>query len=133
MFHWFKKHNAEGLEKPDPTPIEVPLEKPLTLAQQIARFTKNTRIQQELKNAGMDTFDEADDFEVEEDAEINGIFGPTPYEMEFEGREMLPVQTRIDENRSGMVEEMPSERSKRAYERFKPKKQDKVPEQAQQA
>lgn len=132
MFHFFRKHTKDGLEKPDPTPSEIPLSRPLTLAEQIVRFTSNPSHTETLRNAGVETFDEADDLEVEDDEYV-----PSPYEEEFFGKETLPVQTRLDEQRSGMVEEMPLERSQRAQERLKPKKQpkfqDPVKEPAKQA
>lgn len=121
MFHWFKKHTADGLEKPDSTPIEVNLPKPLTLAEQIVRFTSNPQNAQYLQAQGMDTFDQADDLDVDEDED-----NKTPYEVDFNGTEM-PVQTRMDEIHGQMVEEMPVERQFRAYERLKPKKRVEEP------
>lgn len=119
MFKLFsKKHTKDGLEVPDPTPISVPLtSRPLTLAEQIARFTRDETRQHILMRSGMDTFDEADDFEIDSDE----VDKAAPYEVEFNGKELplAGVQTRLDEQRSGMVEEMPVERFERANERVR--------------
>lgn len=125
MFHWFKKHNADGCETPDDTPIEVPLTtKPLTLAEQIRRFTINSEVQARLQERRMDSFDEADDFEVEE---TDNDELKSPYEDQFHGS-AIPfqgLQARLDEQKSGMVEEMPMDRQERAQARLnaKPKAQ----------
>lgn len=128
MFHWWKKHTADGLEKPDPTPLEVDVTPPLTLQQQIARFTTNQAIQQELRERGLETFEEADDLEVDTDGEP-----VSPYEREFEGPESpLHVQTRMDEIKGGMVEDETFSRLDRARSALeKHKKQNAKPEAAQ--
>lgn len=122
MFHFFKKHTKDGRERPDPTPIELNMtERPLTLAEQIARFTSAGDLQKALQARGMDTFDEADDFDVGQELEEK----LSPYEEEFYGRErpLARVQTRQDEIKGGMTEEMPMDRFDRAKERFTKKKE----------
>lgn len=117
MSFFFRKHTTDGLETPDPTPIEVPagLHRPLTLAEQLARFTASSEAKEQLARLGADTFDEADDLDVDEE-------GPrSPYEKDFLGSEMPHVQTRLDEQRGGMVEELPEERAERAKGWFKQK------------
>lgn len=116
MFQWFRKHTKDGLERPDSTPIELPLglKRPLSLAEQIARFTSNAVIQEELKASGLETFDESNDFNTGDEDSME----PTPYEAEFNGKELLPVQTKFDEQRGGMVEEFPQERKARAKSWF---------------
>lgn len=121
MFHWFKKHTADGLEKPDTTPIEVPLrDRPLTIAEQLARFTTSEEFKERLRSAGMDTFDEADDFDTG-DLEVDDF--KSPYEEHFHGSAMglNDVQTRLDEIKGGMTEEMPIDRLDRAKERLRAK------------
>lgn len=117
MFHWLKKHNKEGLEVPDNTPIEVTLrDKPLTLAEQIQRFTMNSEVAQRLRERNIDTFEEADDFDVD-DPEINQ--NPSPYEDQFHGTAFKHLQTRLDEQKGGMVEEVPIDRIDRAKDRLR--------------
>lgn len=119
MFHWFKKHTKDGLERPDETPIEVTLrDRPLTLAEQLQRFVTSEEIRERLKNRGIDTFDEADDFDIGDPEDLK-----SPYEEHFIGSEMRinGLQARLDEQRSGMVEEMPLERQERAKSRLNAK------------
>lgn len=120
MFKWWRKHNQDGLEIPDTTPIEVTLrDKPLTIAEQLQRFSTNEEIRERLKNRGIDTFDEADDFDVPdmEDDERR-----SPYEAHF-GGSLNGLQARLDEQKAGMTEEMPIDRHDRAKEALRPKKQ----------
>lgn len=128
MFHWFKKHTKEGLEIPDDTPIEVSLrDRPLTIAEQLVRFTSNDEIKERLRTAGYDTFDEANDFDT---GDLDHEDMHSPYEEHFNGSVMplSHVQTRLDEQKAGMVEEMPIDRYDRAKEalRAKPKVEQKA-------
>lgn len=123
MFHWFKKHTKEGLEVPDNTPIEVALkDRPLTLAEQIRRFTTSQEVKDKLRQQQFDTFDEADDFDT---GDLEDDDFKSPFEDQFEGSEMGPgrVRARLDEQKAGMTEEMPIERLNRANERLSPKNQ----------
>lgn len=78
-----------GHEIPDSRPVALPtgFKKPESLHAQIQRLVR-THISREAQEQGMETFDEADDFDVDDD------FDPhTPYEMEFDpmlGREVSP-------------------------------------------
>lgn len=126
MFHWFRKHTKEGLETPDPTPIEITMRnKPLTIAEQLQRFATNEEIKERLRQRNVDTFDEADDFDIPgmEPDEFR-----TPYEDQFIGSTMRfnGIQARLDEQKAGMTEEMPIERVERAKEALRPKA--KVPQ-----
>lgn len=125
MFN-FLKHAPDGTERPDTRPLMVRLgfRKPLTLAEQIARFTQSPDWSEAMKARNIDTFDEADDFDIG-DPEPDGI--NTPYEAAFD---KIAPQTRLDEIRNGMVEDMPFERKTRAQERLNPKKteSEKAPE-----
>lgn len=72
-----------ALEYPDPTPCAMPLgcERPEPLADMIRRLVRNEWSAQAAE-AGEETFDEANDFEVDEDPDT-GLF--SPYEL-------LPLQ-----------------------------------------
>lgn len=107
MFHWFKKHRKDGSEVPDPTPIEIGLDqrRPLTLQEQIARFCRSEVLAEVAKKNGMDTFEEADDIEV--DFEEGDEF-MSPYEsrvQELKDDEQDFVQTRIDEMKANVVQD----------------------------
>lgn len=120
MFKWFKKHTDDGREVPDPTPISVPLiEKPLTLAQQIARFTTSEEVALLARRRGIDTFDEANDF----GAPVSDPLDKSPYEVGEMEEDDLGIQSRMDEVKHGVVEDMPQDRLERAKDRLRgPKK-----------
>lgn len=117
MFHWFKKHNSAGLEVPDSTPVSIPVvTKPLTLQEQIARFTSSQELALAAQNNGIDTFEEADDFEVGESDPVS------PYEYQKMDEEEPVVQTRMDEIRSGQVRPQDSDRVSKRFQELTRKK-----------
>lgn len=121
MFHWFKKHTITGEEIPDNTPIEITLrQKPFTLAERIQMLTKSEDLKQALKKNRMDTFEEADDFEIDDVDE----FGAEE-EAFIAGVPLDHIRTRLDEQKAFMTEEMPKERLEGAKARLsaKPKAQ----------
>lgn len=72
--------DERGHEIPDPNPVELPLgmKRPETLAEQVQRLVR-TSMSAHAAMHGMETFEEAEDLEVDED------FDPyTPYEVEFD-------------------------------------------------
>lgn len=52
-------------EKLDPTPMAVPVRKPLTLREEMQRFIRQ-EFSQQMEANGMPTFEEEDDFEIED-------------------------------------------------------------------
>lgn len=71
----------------DPTPMAIPVgyKQPETLADQIRRMVRSERLAQEVEAAGFETWEEADDFDVDDD------FDPTsPYEQNFDQDIPLP-------------------------------------------
>lgn len=82
----FDEHGREIL---DPTPLALPVgfKRPETLEAQIQRLIKG-RMSQAAAEAGYETFEDAEDFEIDEDDEPSA-----PYEMNFDpilGREISP-------------------------------------------
>lgn len=78
--------DKDGNEVLSKKPAAVPLgfEKPETLEQTIARLVNNRLIQKQLDEQGHETFEEANDFNVDDDFDPN-----SPWEEHFEGqREM---------------------------------------------
>lgn len=100
----------QGHEVPDPNPVAVPagFKRPETLAEQVRRLVRSERFNQEREEAGEETFDEADDFDVED-------FDPqTPYEVFFDPvleREVSPAE--FERNQAGYIK-----RYEKAHERF---------------
>lgn len=77
-----EKHlDKHGREIPDPVPVAPPLgyRRSPTLAEQIRSMVISEKLKQEALDAGMETFEEADDFDVGDD------YDPTsPYENDFD-------------------------------------------------
>lgn len=75
------KLGKRAVELPDPTPLAPPLgyveQVPIHL--QIRDMIRGERLRQAAEEAGAETFDEADDFELEDEEDYN-----TPYEAEYE-------------------------------------------------
>lgn len=80
-------------EYPDPTPVEMPLgfKRPPTLQEEIQRLIR-VQMSQAAQDSGMETFEEADDFEVDEDPDPL-----SPYEV----MEMEPEAITAQETLSG--------------------------------
>lgn len=70
-------------EKPDPVPIQPPVgyKKQPSLHEQIRDMIKSEQLARDLAAQGIETFDEADDFDIPDDP----IDPSTPYEADFEG------------------------------------------------
>lgn len=94
----YKRLNAFGHEVLDPTPIAVPagFKRPETLAEQVQRLVR-THISREAAESGYETFEESEDFDVDDD------FDPsTPYEEIFDpvlGRGVTPDEFIRNEQR----------------------------------
>lgn len=90
---WLKSRlTDDGLEKLDPTPVEVPLDydRPLSLEDRIARMMgQYHRQMQYLKDEELETPEEADDFDIDDDP----IDPVTPYEEHFMPRPDVNVNT----------------------------------------
>lgn len=102
------KYNELGQEIPDPTPVAMPLgyERPESLSDLVARMVR-VHISKQAHELGLETFEEADDFSMDEDDEVL----PSQYEMSGMEEER-PSPARIKEvkdaarrkNRSGTKE-----------------------------
>lgn len=116
-------YNDKGEEIPDsrPTEIAINFKAPPALSDRIDQLVRNSLIQQELHNAGMETFAEADDFDMED------LDPSSPYEESFD-----PMHTtaREQEIRAGFVEEIPREVIEKARELIaKSRKKPEAPKQ----
>lgn len=80
--------DKHGREVPDPRPVEWPanLKRPLTLQEEIQRFVR-VEMSQRAAEHGMESFEEADDFDVGDEDEWQ-----SPYEM-TEMQEETPPPT----------------------------------------
>lgn len=85
-----QKYDENGGEIMDPTPIAPPVgyKKSPSIAEQIRMMIRSEKLKQEAEAAGMETFEEADDFDVDDD------FDPrSPFEEVFEP---IPQPTQED-------------------------------------
>lgn len=91
-------YNGRGEELPDPTPVELPVdfERPVPLAEEIRRLVRSEAIQAELRSKEIETFDEANDFDIPDDP----IDPETPWQDEAGS-----VWTRESELAAGIVSE----------------------------
>lgn len=86
-----------GSERLDPKPVAIPagFKRPETLAEQVQRLVR-TQISREAREAGFETFEESEDFDVDDDA-----YEPsTPYETFFDpvlGRDLSADEFRRNE------------------------------------
>ncbi|AXQ65629.1 MAG: hypothetical protein [Microviridae sp.] len=99
--------NKRGQEVPDPTPVEIPagLRKPESMEDMIRRFVRveGTRV---AESQGMESFEEANDFELES-TELDEL--PTPYDVPEMVDELSPDGTHETlDGASGTVETEPA-------------------------
>lgn len=85
-------------ETPDPNPVRMPagFKRPETLEERIRRLVRSERFNQAMDESGMETFDEANDFDVEDDLPDPA----TPYEPFFDpalGTEVTPHQVMTEQ------------------------------------
>lgn len=75
------RYNERGHEILDPTPVEMPVrfQRPPTLQEQIKAFVKR-ELSEAAEAQGVETFEEADDFDIEDDP----IDPTTPWELNYE-------------------------------------------------
>lgn len=72
---------ARGQERPDPRPMEPPIgfKKQPSLHERIREMVRSEQLRLAAEKAGAETFEEADDFDIEDDLDIR-----SPYEIPWE-------------------------------------------------
>lgn len=95
-------YNAVGEEIPDskPTALNINFTRPRPLGERIRQLVHNELLARELNDREVETFDEADDFNVPDDPPDPA----TPFEESFDP---LHTTSREQEIRSGFVQERP--------------------------
>lgn len=112
-------HDERGHELPDPTPLAPPVgyNPQPSLAETIRRMVRSEKLAMEAEAAGMETFEEADDFDVGDD------YDPTsPYEEVFD-----PTPARELKKRKAEAEKKEKEEAEKKKEPLPPE-QKKVPD-----
>ncbi|UOF80224.1 hypothetical protein [Microviridae sp.] len=106
---------------PDPTPIELPIgyEAPESLAEMIARMIRAEDYRKMSEAAGVESFDEADDFEMEEDefksehemSQMQEEYYVPPVSEKMEGEEKPQApkdhEVNVDEGKKHAKDEAP--------------------------
>lgn len=93
-----QKHRDDGMEYPDPTPIEVPLgfRRPPSIHEEIRRFVRQEMSRQAQEQGG-ESFEEADDFEVDEDPDPLTQYELQPMQVERAIRREAPQEEKAPE------------------------------------
>ena len=83
-----RRYDEFGRFHPDPTPIAPPVgyQRSPTIAEQLRTMVRSEHIRMEAEAAGMDTFEEADDFDVGDDYDPR-----SPWEEQFYGEFDVPL------------------------------------------
>lgn len=125
----FRKPYDCGDEKLDPTPVAkaLGLSRPPTLEERIFLFLRTNEMANAANRSGLESFEEADDFDVEDPEDFVGFV--SPYEENFDHLSNLDsLKEQISENRDGKKKE---QRLKSLYEslkkKFEPKKEEVKP------
>lgn len=92
-------HKEEGKEVPDPLPLAVHEPKPLTLQEEIARMVG---YHLSLRDDGPETFEEADDFDIDDDSDIL-----SPYEFHDMQEDFEPEPDRARSEQSEREQKTP--------------------------
>lgn len=115
------KFDKLGREMPDDTPLELPagFKVPESLESMVARLVR-TRVSEMASREGMESFEEANDFEVDEDEELS----PSEVrEMKLEA--LKEEQLRLKEMEDAFASE---EKAAKLREKLERKKKKKAPE-----
>lgn len=95
------EYNKQGEEIPDDRPMSaaVGFKRPPSLAEMVKNLVRNEQIQRDFDTHGIETFDDADDFNVDDD------FDPSsPWEESFDPT-YPHIAARMQEVRSGVVQD----------------------------
>lgn len=93
--------NEKGQEVPDPTPVEVPLrfrEKYVSLHEKIAAYVRSEQFKLKAEAEGLETEDEANDFDVEEEETGDLPYSPAEAammvaeELDLRKKELLDME-----------------------------------------
>lgn len=134
LFRADGRHDENGYEHLDPTPVKLPIDfqRPLSLEQRIAQMLRSQELARAMAAHGRETFEEADDFDVEDEFE-DEFAKSSPYEENFDQvnnwneakrhtKEQMNTPPRQPKKAGKFQEEEPVERPKKA-KKAPPKKE----------
>lgn len=107
------QYNERGEEILDDTPVALPVgfKRPQSLQERMRYLLRAEFLKRDLEAHGVETFEEADDFSVDEQDPLEG----TPYEDQFEP-DIPGIAAREQEIRAGAVLDRPKEKKEKASE-----------------
>lgn len=97
--------NEKGQEVPDPTPVEVPLrfrDKHVSLHEKIAAYVRTEQFKQKMAEEGVETEDEANDFEIEGEEDGDLPLSPAEAavlmaeELELRKKELVDIEGKVE-------------------------------------
>lgn len=99
-------YNDRGEELPDDTPIELPVKfkRPPSLQEQIQQMVRR-ELSEVAQSQGFESFEESDDFEVDDDNDIRSVHELTP--MQEDVRYAKPDKSVLDK-RDGKEDDTPT-------------------------
>lgn len=105
-------YNERGEEIPDSRPVAMPVgfTRPKSLQETMQNLLRNEEFRRALDNKDMESFEEADDFDIEDEAP-SYVPQNSPYEQDFDPDGIIAKDQAI---RSGFVEEIPVDKKKKA-------------------
>lgn len=110
---WIFRKSDGRRENLDPRQLSLPvgMERPESLQEKMKRLVRDEVLQQKLSQEGVETFEEADDFDIPDDP----VDPTTPYEEHYDPKGMT---AREQEVRSGFVEDVSEQRVMTAREKI---------------
>lgn len=95
--HKHKALTKDGQEVPDPVPLAPPVGyvKPVSIFDQVRDMIRSDALRREALEAGAETFDESDDFEIGDDYEPDA-----PYELDNELLSLSELRRRAQEEKA---------------------------------
>lgn len=108
LFKRFLKKSPRSRETPDPTPVEIPVQfrRAESMDERIARIVEHS-ISKEAERQGFETFDEANDFDVDDD-----LFPASAWETSTDAH-------LVDAVKAGVLERPDPERVVRTKDKIK--------------
>lgn len=124
------KYTADGRELPDPTPVEVPAgwRQPESVESMLARMVR-TKVSELAEKEGLETFEEANDFDIEDEDEP--LTAHEQQDMKLEA--LADEKRRLDETEDAFNEEQKQSKIREEVEERREKKRRRAARKAARA
>lgn len=93
---------VNGLEVPDPNPLEAPIgfKKPMSMNDRIRQMIRSEQLRMAADQSGMETFEEADDFDIGDDYDPH-----SPFEEVFDPEDKISYSQWVKERSEKSMKE----------------------------